>query len=93
MTIRIRIEIEPLKSGRLVLDKEMEEGSTLEDLLNKLAITHSEVIKYFYDMKDRKLTGAAAIALNGSLIQSLNGLETRIDNGDVVAVIPLLVGG
>ena len=71
----------------------MEEGSTLEDLLNKLAITHPEPIKFFYDLKDRKLTGAAAIALNGSLIQSLNGLETRIENGDVVALIPILVGG
>ena len=93
MTIRIRIEIEPLKLGRLVLEEEMEEGSTLRDLLDKLVITHPEPIKHFYDLKERSLTGAAAIALNGSLIQSLNGLETRINNSDVVAVIPVLVGG
>ena len=93
MTIRIRLEIEPLKLGRMVLEEEMEEGSTLKDLLNELAITHHEVIKYFYGLKDRKLTGAAAIALNGSLIQTLNGLETRINNSDVIAVVPLLVGG
>ena len=93
MTVRIRIKIEPLKLGRLVLEEEMEEGSTLKDLLDKLVITHPEVIKHFYDLKEGSLTGAAAIALNGSLIQSLNGLETRINNSDVVAVIPLLVGG
>ena len=63
LTIRIRIEIEPLKFGRLGLDKEMEEGSTLEDLLNKLAITLHEVIKHFYNLKDRKLSGAATTKL------------------------------
>jgi len=93
LTIRIRIEIEPLKLGRLVLEEDMEEGSTLKNLLDKLIITHPEVIKPFYDLKDRSLTGAAAIALNGSLIESLNGLETRINNSDVVAIIPHLVGG
>ena len=93
MTIRIRIKIEPLKLEGLVLEEEMEKGSTLKDLLDKLVITHPEPIKHFYDPKNRSLTGAAAVVLNGSLIQSFNGLETRINNSDVIEFIPLLVGG
>ena len=90
---KVRLEIEPLKSGRLVLEKDIEEGATLKDLLNELATTHREVVEIAFDLQSQKLTGAMAIILNGSFIQLLNGLETKISNDDVIAFVPLLVGG
>lgn len=90
---KVRLEIELLKSGCLVLEKEIEEGTTLKDLLNEIVTTHREVVEIAFDTQDQKLTGAMAIILNGSFIQLLNGLETKLSNGDVIAFIPLIVGG
>ena len=90
---KVRIEIEPLRLGRLILEKDIKEGATLKDLLNELSTTHPEVIEIFFDLQSQKLTGAAAISLNGRLIQILKGLETRLGNGDVIAFVPLLTGG
>ena len=90
---KVRIEIEPLKLQRLVLEKEIERGTTIKDLLNELSTSHQEIIDFFFDSKTQKPTGAAAIVLNGRLIQTLNGLDTHIKNGDVLAFVPLLVGG
>lgn len=90
---KVRLEIELLQSGCLVLEKEIEEGTTLKDLLNEIVTTHREVVEIAFDTQDQKLTGAMAIILNGSFIQLLNGLETKLSNGDVIAFIPLIVGG
>lgn len=90
---KVRLEIELLKSGHLALEKEIEEGTTLKDLLNEIATTHREVVEIAFDTQNQKLTGAIAIILNGSFIQLLNGLETKVSNGDVIDFVPLLVGG
>lgn len=90
---KVRIEIEPLRSGRLVLERAIKEGATLKDLLNELSRTHPEVTEVFFDLQSQKLTGAAAINLNGRLIQILKGLETKLGNGDVITFVPLLSGG
>ena len=90
---RVRIEIEPLKLGRLVLEKEVPEGATIKDLLNEAAGTDREVIAVAFDLLTQKLTGAVAVAINNRLIQTLEGLDTKIDDGDVIALIPLLADG
>ena len=90
---KVRLEIEPLKSGRLVLEKDIEEGTTLKDLLNEMNTTHREVVEIVFDTQSQKLTGAMAIILNGSFIQLLNGLETKLSNGDAIAFVPLIIGG
>lgn len=90
---KVRLEIEFLKSGRLVLEKDIEEGTTLKDLLNEMITTHREVVEIAFDTQSQKLTGAMAIILNGSFIQLLNGLETKLSNGDAIAFVPLIIGG
>jgi len=90
---KVRIEIESLKSGLLVSDKEIAAGATLKDLLNELVTTHREVVEIAFDTKSQELTGAMAIILNGTFIQFLDNLETKISNSDVIVFVPLLVGG
>lgn len=90
---KIRLEVESFKSGRLVVEKEMAAGTTLKDFLNELATTHREVVETAFDLQSQKLTGGMAIILNGIFIQSLNGLETKISNGDDIVFVPLIVGG
>ncbi len=90
---KVQLEIELLRSGRLVLEKEIEEGTTLKNLLNEMVTTHREVVEITFDTQSQKLTGAMAIILNGTFIQLLNGLETKIYDGDAISFIPLIVGG
>ena len=90
---RVCIEIEPLKLGRLVLETEVPVGATIRDLLNETAGKEREVIEMAFDIKTQKLTGAVAVVINNRLIQTLEGLDTRIQDGDVIALIPLLADG
>jgi len=85
-----KVRVEMLRPERLVLEKEIGEGETVKDLLNKVATTHKEFVEVAFDLQKQKLTGEMAIVLNGQL---LNALETKISNGDVVILIPILAGG
>jgi molybdopterin converting factor small subunit len=90
---RIQIEIEPYRMRRLVLHQEMQDGATLKDLLRELMPTYKEAIEIAFDSKEQKLTGAVAVTVNGRLIQALGGIDTRIRDGDVIALIPILADG
>lgn len=85
-----KVRVEMLRPERLVLEKEIGGGETVKDLLNKVATTHKEFVEVAFDLQKQKLTGEMAIVLNGQL---LNALETKISNGDVVILIPILAGG
>ena len=94
MTVnRIQIEIEPYRMRRLVLRQEMPDGTTLQDLLTQLMPTYKEAIEIAFDSNQQRLTGAVAVTVNGRLIQALGGIDTRIRDGDVIALIPILADG
>lgn len=88
---KVRVEI--FKSGRLVFERDMEEGANLKDLIYKLATTHKDFMELVFDFKSQKLTGVVGIVLNGTFIQLLNELETKLNNGDVVVFVPAIDGG
>ena len=87
---RYKVRVEILRPERLVLEMEVEEGVTVKDLLNNAATKHRKFIEAAFDLEKQKLTGDMAIVLNGHL---LNALETKISEGDVVTLIPILAGG
>ena len=89
-SVMCKVRVEMLRPERLVLEKDIGEGETVKDLLNKVATTHKEFVEVAFDLQKQKLTGEMAIVLNGQL---LNALETKISNGDVVILIPILAGG
>ena len=90
---KVRLEFEAIKPGRLVLEQEIGEGTTLKTLLAELAKTHRKVVGLVFDAKSQELTGVMAIVLNGNLIQAFDGLETKLKDGDVIAFVPIIDGG
>jgi len=90
---KISLEIIALKLGHLILEMGIDSGSTVKDILNDLATTHREIAELAFDLQSQKLTGAMAVILNGSFIQSFKGLETRVSDGDVIVLVPLIDGG
>ena len=89
-SVSCKVRVEMLRPERLVLEMEMKGGLTVKDLLNNVAPKHRKFVEAAFDFEKQKLTGEMAIVLNGHL---LNALETKITDGDVVVLIPILAGG
>ena len=93
MKNKVRLDIEALKLGHLVFEKDIEDGATVKDIFNELAVTHQEIVELAFDIQTQRLTGTMAVILNGSTIEALNGIETKLNNGDVIVVVPIAIGG
>jgi molybdopterin converting factor small subunit len=74
-------------------NKEMEAGSTVGDVIRKLAAEHKAFGDIILDSQTNELRGGVALAINGLLLDPVCGLGARIKDGDVIKLVPLLVGG
>lgn len=98
---RVRLEILPWisdtlgsqRGGRLVMEETVEEGSTIGDLMRKLGNEHQAFGKVVFDPETSKLSGYVAIALNDLFLEALTGMDTRIKDGDIIRLFPVIAGG
>jgi len=73
---------------------ELKPEASVRDLLTLLAEKHGEpFMKAIYDPKDTTLKPYHIIAVNGLMINLLDSLDTRLKDGDQVAVMPVVTGG
>lgn len=99
--VRVRLEVLPglsdtlggKRSGPAVFDKETEEGTTVGDVIRKLAAEHQAFGEIIFDTKTDKLSGQVAIVLNERLLEALKGLDTNIKDGDIIRFFPVIAGG
>ena len=73
---------------------ELDEGTFLSDLLNKLAGIYGEAFRrevFEPGLKDVK-TGFV-VTVNGVLMGQLRGVDTRLNDGDSVILMTLMSGG
>jgi MoaD family protein len=71
-------------------DVNIERGADVQDLLNFLCDSSKKRERVF---EGRELKPYLAILKNGKHIHSLNGLETKLDEGDLIAIFPPAGGG
>ena len=73
--------------GAFQVDMELEDGSTIRDLIEKL---DSQVYRGFKDLilEGETLRHPVEIAVNGRRIDFLDGLDTRLRDGDRVLFSP-----
>ncbi len=71
---------------------ELENGSTLADLLKKIAEKYGKKAKNYLFNKG-KIDPSIYFLINGISARSLKGLETTLEEGDVIAIIPPIGGG
>ena len=98
---RIRLEILPgisdafggQGSGHLLMQKNIEEGDTMGDLIRKLASEHKTFGDIIFDSKTNKISGFVAIVLNDRFIETQEGLDTKITDGDIVKLLRVIAGG
>jgi len=78
------------KTGKKGEEVELKEGAFLLELLNKLTKTYGEPLKDLFDVKAENI-------LDPTFIVTVNGvshaLDTRLSEGDTVALMTLIGGG
>jgi len=70
------------------------EAVTVDKVLKRLAERYSkDFVEYVYDAKTGEVKGFLQFLVNGRSASTLKGLDTKLENGDVLAIIPPVGGG
>jgi MoaD family protein len=93
---RIAVTVRSFATLREVMDPhvlvDLDEGATLRTLLGALAGRYGELHGRIFAEPDT-LRNFVNILKNGRNIEFLAGLDTPLDDGDIVALFPPLAGG
>ena len=100
-SITVRVEVlaglsevfDAREAGSIILEEKTAEGAVVGDIFGKLAAEHHAFGDTVFDAGTRKLRGYVAIVLNDRLLESLNGLDTIVKDGDVIRLFPVIAGG
>ena len=72
----------------------LKDKANVRDLLTFLAEKHGEPFKKaIYDPKDADLKPHHILAVNGLILNQLDNLNTKLNEGDRVVVMPVVTGG
>lgn len=75
-------------------EMELASDSTVTDLLETLISKYGEPFKKaVYEPKGADVKANYIITVNGYLLNQLKGLATKLNNGDYVALLPIVSGG
>lgn len=67
---------------------------TVENVLKRLAKLYGKgFVEYVYDEKTGEIRGYLQLLVNGRSTAMLDGLKTKLVEGDVLAIIPPVGGG
>jgi len=70
------------------------EEVTVEKVLKRLAELYgTEFVEYLFNGKTSEIQGYLTLLVNGRSITTLDGLKTRLMNGDILAILPPVGGG
>jgi molybdopterin synthase sulfur carrier subunit len=73
---------------------ELADGASVCDLLSLIAEKHGESFKKtVYEPKGPDLKPFYILSINGLLLNQLNGIETKLKDGDRLIVMPVVSGG
>ncbi len=73
---------------------ELEDGTHLSDLMNKLAGIHGAAFqKEVYEPGLKNLKMGFSVTINGVFIGQLGGLDAKLTEGDNVILMSLMSGG
>lgn len=80
-------------SGKTQLTINFQEGMSLKDLVTKISQQMPKLEKTFSDHQFNDSRSNALILINGREISVLNGLETKLNDGDEIVFVPVVHGG
>ena len=75
-------------------DVEVSSEATISELLGRLADTYGESFKEeVYEPRHKKVKEGFIATVNGIALGQLDGIRTKLKDGDYVTLFPLLAGG
>jgi molybdopterin synthase sulfur carrier subunit len=81
-------------TNRMQDELALEEGTQLSSLLDKLAATFGKPFNpEVYDPAKKEVKPTFMVLINGIVIGQLDGVNTRLKDGDTVVLMPLVTGG
>jgi len=97
----LQVSVRFFTSLREIINKKEEtfefpEGKpiTVDLVLKTLARQYGErFVEYVYDGKTGEVKGFLQFLVNGKSASTLKGLETKLEDGDVLAILPPVGGG
>jgi molybdopterin synthase sulfur carrier subunit len=73
---------------------ELKEDASVSDLLSLLAEKHGDPFKKaVYEPKGLDLKPHHILSVNGLLLNQLDGIETKLKDGDHIILMPVVTGG
>lgn len=76
------------------LDLPIKDNITVITILDLLSKCYGKpFIEYVYDPKTCIIRGFLQFLINGKSVSTLNGLDTKLASGDVLAILPPVGGG
>ena len=66
---------------------------SIRDILKEIARSENKELSTMLIEVEGKSRGAVRIIVNGEEIHFLDGLETKVQDGDRITIFPLLAGG
>jgi len=96
--VRVKVEylghIKNMLGSRREEELEIQDDSSIGDLLVLLSEKHGESFKKaLYEAGGKDIKSNFIATVNGYLLNQLNGVETKLKNGDHVVLMPIVSGG
>jgi len=80
-------------SGKTQLTVNFQKSTSLKELLSKLSKELPQLEKTLSEQQANDSTSNALILVNGREISVLEGLETKLNDGDEIVFVPVVHGG
>jgi molybdopterin converting factor small subunit len=98
---RVRLEVVPwltrafgvAESGRFVKEEEVDAGTTVRELFDRLATQYQGFAEFVFDRDSRELTGLVSVIFNDRVVEMQGGLDATITDGDTIILLPAYAGG
>lgn len=100
---KVRLEVLPSLADTLGIEVTSEEvipepetggdHNSVGELLDRLCARYQRFGQLVFDIDTRELTGEVIIFLNGRALELVNGLDSKLSDGDTLTFVPLIVGG
>ena len=82
------------KIGKTEDEIDIEEGSTVLDLLHKLSTIYGNALeKLISEESESVLDPSLVITVNGTILDRLDGMSTEIKKGDKISLMSIVSGG
>ena len=99
---KVRLEVLPSLAETLgikgtieeyIPDKEIDGEKSVGNLLNRLCARYPRFGQIVFDTDTQELTGKVIIFFNGRALELVNGLDSKLSDGDTLTFVPLIEGG